>query len=187
MGKIKSAMEIALERSRSIGAVSDQEAWELKARPYRVAGQALAERYLSGEFAATEIEAQLQRQPENFRPVTAKAFLEGLLARMGLENTGKVLEAVVARRPDSATGRWVEEVKMAHRQYHERFKAEVSKVQGGFVAERRRDLARSGIKGSAIKGFPFQGSAAYQRALRQANDDYRPVVEQFRRFLLGSE
>lgn len=187
MGKIKSAMEIALERSRSIKALSDKEASELEARPYRVAGRTLAERYLNGEFAAAEIEAQLERQPENFRSVATRAFLEEIVARMNLENTGRVLEAVAKLRPDAVTGRWVEEVRKAHSRYQEQFKAEVRKAEEEFEAHRRRELARAGIKGPAIKGFPFQGSAAYQRALQQASEAYRPVVDQFRQFLLKSE
>lgn len=187
MGKIKSAMEIALERSRSIEAISDREARELEARPYRVAGRALAERYLQGELTVADIEAQLKRQPEDFYSVAAGAFLEEILARMNLENTGRVLEAVAHQRPDPITGKWVAEVRKAHGRYQEQFAAEVRKAQAEFAARRRQDLARAGIKGTALKGFPFEGSAAYQRVRQQANEVYRPVVEQFRQFLLKDE
>lgn len=182
MSKMKSALEIALERSRDVEITAEQ-AREMAERPYQVAGQALARRYLEGELQPQELEPELRRHPDAGREVARQALLVALAAGMNLENTPRVLAAIRALREDPATERWCSEIEKILPRYQRQLEEERRRQEGGFTRQARQALEREGIRGSAIKGFPFKQSAAYQQMLNRIEAAYRPAVEQLAAFL----
>lgn len=183
MDKMKSAFEIALERAGGIPELTPEQAREIHERPYRAAGQALARRYLTGELAPQELEPELRRQPDTGRGVARRALLQALTAGMTLENTPQVLAAIRAQAGSPAVERWCGELEKAYHHYQRQLESESRRLEGNFARQARQVLEREGIRGSAIKGFPFRQSPAYRQLAARFEAEYRPAVEQFASFL----
>jgi len=165
LGKIKSALEIALERGRQVAEqVGERNEWE--EQQLRVVGENLARRYLADELTTWDLAAQLERQPEKARGAVAKTASAALAKELRLDNYAKVLEGVQALRKEEAVTRWVEETRRACQQFQSEQAREEQEAAERWSQRERAELAKRGIGGTAVIGLNFKASPEWHRLRR---------------------
>lgn len=165
MGKVKSALEIALERSKKVAAKAG-ETHEWEEQQYRVAGENMARRYLKGEVGTWDFQSQLERYQGRAREAVEKAASVSLARELSLENYGKLLDGIAALRPDEAARHWIEEARRACAQFEGELAQEEKEAAARWAKQQAEELARAGISGTAIAGFNFRAAPEWQRLRR---------------------
>ncbi|MCR4418749.1 MAG: hypothetical protein QHH27_03405 [Clostridia bacterium] len=182
MDKVKSALEIALERSQRVAqqAGSGRE-WE--EQQHRLVGENLARRYLRQEIDVRALRSAVERQPDRAGKAVAKAATAALAREIRLENYDRLLDGIAALREDEEARRWLEETRRACRQFAGELAAEEREAASRRARRAQEELARLGISGTAIAGLNPRKAG---ESLRQVWDErLAGIRERLVRFLEG--
>ncbi|GAG17827.1 unnamed protein product, partial [marine sediment metagenome] len=101
--KIKSALEIALEKAQKLGALSEEERRRLRDEELVAAGEALAKRYLNG-LPLRDIEIELGRRGGDDRRIISRNLLSRLVDKIDMEHIAggeRILAAIQHLSGDS--------------------------------------------------------------------------------------
>lgn len=148
--KIKSALEIALEKAQKLGVLSDEEKYRLKDEELVATGEALAERYLNG-LPLRDVEAELAGRAEEDRRMISHHLLQHLLDRSDIGHIGrddKILAAIQHLSGDSAIIQSIRDLLQEYEGAKEKVRQE---NLSALEAAKRSDLERKGIAGSAVE------------------------------------
>jgi len=103
MEKMKSALEIALERSKVLDGSAKKEIEEIEQQQYIKAAASLGRSFLQGKESIEKIKESIMNYPEKSRGTALKAFLQEITGEMNLANTPAVLKAVAILKDDEKT------------------------------------------------------------------------------------
>ena len=148
--KIKSALEIALEKAQKLGALSDEEKDRLKDEELVAAGEALAKRYLNG-LPLRDVEAELAGRAEEDRRMISHHLLQHLLDRSDIGHIGRddnILAAIQHLSGDSAI---VQSIRDLHQKYESAIEKAKQENLSALEAAKRNELESMGISGSAVE------------------------------------
>ncbi len=148
--KIKSALDIAMERAGRLGGLSGEERRKLREQELAAAGEALAKRYLNG-LPLRDVDAELAKHGEGERGTVKRVLLSHLADAIDLADADRSEKALSAIEHLSGDGDAVEKVRAVIRE-HEGTLARARQESGGALAgARRAELERLGISGPAVK------------------------------------
>ncbi|MEW5919692.1 MAG: hypothetical protein AB1796_01830 [Bacillota bacterium] len=185
MNRIKSALEIAMERMKEQQKDGGDKAAFNEEEEYIKAATVLGRTFLQGKTSKEEIREKLERYPEQSRAAALRAFIGELAVKMDLGNTPLVLETMQYLKKDEQTRQNCAAVEEFYHQYRHRLAESLSRLEETSAQWQRKKLARAGIRGSAIAGFNIKGLATWQETRQQIEEEYAKVLESFRRVIAG--
>jgi len=166
--KLKSALDIALERAKQLGRMSAEEKQRLKEEELAAMGQALGKRYLSG-LPVRDVDMELGKYKEG-RRIIVRYLLSFLVDKIDVrdaEGAERILEAIQHFSADSIVAQSIRTIIQEYQGAIEQaFQENRPKLEG----VRRKELATKGISGSAVK--PAIESSPEWLQVRQELDAY---------------
>jgi hypothetical protein len=180
MEKMKSALEIALERTKSLEDNLKKELKEAEQQKYVKAARILGRSFLQGKTNKEAIKESIMRYPEEYREAALKAFLDEAAGAMDLTNTPLVLQAITFLTGDAKIKQACTEAEKLYRQYILKLKERSAELQQNLGAAMLKKLSREGIKGSALAGFNIKHLKQWKEAVAQLQEEYRNIVQAFR-------
>jgi hypothetical protein len=185
MGRIKSALELALEKTESVksdkSAAGNYEA--------RQQGKRLANAFIAGENVS--LESEIRRADRETRAVLRQGMFEALIAQTALpvtETDQKRLEAAGKGLEQVCGGKRAGVVYKQFMQYMVRYTGEVKRFDENIRAQyeprlRQKEEELSRRLGTQVNLDPFQDAEfvnAYNKNLNSLRESYQTVVDQVR-------
>ena len=168
--RIKSALEIAMERAASMPGLTQEELAEQKEREYQPRGAAIGRRYLEGALKERDLQTELSKYRGQEGEIVKRAFLLTLNQSIRLESKSislKALEGIKAVEPTAD----FDEMKRQIETIFDEFGQQVERRIGRYEALEKEKLQQLGISGSAVKRN-LEESQAWQEELKRIQSEY---------------
>jgi len=178
--RIKSAIEIAMERVSDMPELTPEEIDEQKERELRPVGEAIGNRFLQGMIGEKELRAELGKRRGDSGRMAGRACVAVLSGSIQLEDVPAAQRALdglleLARgRPvfrDGARGAW--------ERILGEFRQREAAVAREFETRAREAFAARGISGSAIRPN-LAADEPYREALGELYRFFEPALEKLR-------
>jgi len=146
MAEIKSALELALERTKKI-TISEKEKEEIKRKEIMQKVDGLSHRYMEGYLALSEILREIERMDEKTKTMAKEVLLSQWMDALSLKKEGeRVLKGVEAMK-----GRPIDEVKEKFHHLLSQYEEEEERIRKELRAQMAEALRKKGIWGSAVE------------------------------------
>lgn len=178
--KMKSALEIALEKSKKIKQDNKKNLDESEQEKYVKAAAILGNSFLQGKVKKEEVRGSINRYPERHRKAAIASFIGKITEEMTLTNTPGILQAIVHLKEDDDTRNACEEAKKLFYQYKKQLEERFNQLQENAAKSLRKRLEKEGIKGSAIASFNIKNLKEWKEASTQVQKEYTAILESFR-------
>lgn len=178
--KMKSALEIALEKVKNLDDRAKKEAMEMEQQKYIQAALSLGNSFLQGKTKAEKIKESINRYPEENREAALKAFLTVITSKMDLANTPDILKTVLLLKEDDAEVR--QACQKAEKLYHgqrRKWQEEITALKQNSAEVMREKLAAGGIKGTALAGFNIKQLPQWEEISSQLQQEYQEFLQDF--------
>jgi hypothetical protein len=179
--RIKSALEIALEKAQRLGSLSDVEKQSQKDGELAAAGAALVERYLNG-LPLSDIELELAKRSEEDRGKVRSRILSHLVDMVDIKQTStddKVLAAIGHLFPDSELAQIIGGVFQEYRTAMDKARQDnLSRIE----SDKRTELERKGISGPAVDPA-IETSPDWIRIEQDLSSHYEQRLDEIKRNL----
>jgi len=187
MEKMKSALEIALERAKNIeeSFKEKQDPKEMEQEKYLKAARTMGRSLLQGKMQKEAVKETIGRYPEESREKALKAFFDEVTAKMNLTNTPLVLQAISFLTEEEKIKSACQEFEKHYHQYIKNIKEKGAELQENIGKTMLKKLHREGIKGSAVAGFNIKHLPQWKKALEQLQEEYKNILPDFRRAILS--
>lgn len=186
--RIKSALEIALEKAEKLGKLSPEEAKKKLEDEFYPRGKALAEKYLKG-LRWRDLETELKRfANEKEKGVVKRAFLTTLITEISLEEvekSGQALEGILYVSGNSSLMQTKEKITVLLNNYHEAKDSLYSSSRKTISKKVEEQLKQEGIAGSAIQ-VNMLATEEWQEAQKQLHTRYDGELSLIKKALLAS-
>ena len=176
--KIKSALEIAMEKVAKMADLTPQEIREQKEREYRPRGEVTANKYLSHVYKNVDLAVELNKYQGEEGEIVRKAFLSFLCRAIQLDEADKSRRAIegiqaldIAFDFDRVKGEF-EEISSA-------FNQERKKTYQKLEDSQREILNGLGISGSAVRPN-VKENASFQNELNQMRAPYDMRIDKLK-------
>jgi len=180
MAEIKSALELAMERSQKI-AISDQERQEFKQRECEQKATALFHRYIEGHLALHEVLKEIERMDEKTRAVTTEILLSQWIDALSLNGEEERLLMGI----ESLKGRSLDQVRERLHHLARCYSEAKAKACQKAKDEMAEELRGTGIYGSAVEPNITENQEmknllegidrAYQEQIREVKEALRSL------------
>jgi hypothetical protein len=178
--KLKSALDIALEKASKLGKMSDEEKREAREKELAGFGEALAVRYLKG-LPIRDIELELARYKED-RQKVIRYMLNRLCDRLDLGNNQEIDNIMSAIKHFTGNSSIGEAIRSLATEYQNEVEKTLEKNRNFIEDAKRKELKKKGISGSAV--VPAVESSPEWLQLREdLNSRYRKRLEELKTFL----
>ena len=94
MGKMKSALEIALEKAKKLNTDGKNTLDAIEQKKYVRAAATLGNSFLQGKVKQEGVKESILRYPERYRKAAITSFIKQITGEMNFENTPKILQAI---------------------------------------------------------------------------------------------
>jgi SMC interacting uncharacterized protein involved in chromosome segregation len=150
--RIKSALEIAMEKISGLPELTPEEIAEQKEKEYGPVGESVAQKYLDGRLTDNELPAELAKHSGEERLIVRKALIASLCSELRLDNDEETIRKVLQAMDHLASNKesFGHAVKDFQRIISE-FDEEIEKRFLAFAALAEDALKRIGISGSAVR------------------------------------
>ena len=149
MEQIKSALEIALEKTANLKRASAEEIRRQKEEDLVILASGVVQKYLRGEYKLKDLASASERHPE--KELMSQALWEQLVAAISLEKCDNVLEGLEFLVRDKEA---MKQVTAKAREISEEFYLEKNKrlhvLSDRIEQSIRQELSQQGISGSSI-------------------------------------
>jgi hypothetical protein len=180
MKKVKSALEIALEKTKQFKKEGEGELEGLESEKYIKAALFLSRSFLQGKIDPPRVQEKLSRYPEKHRAAGVNAFLEEMWGNLNLKNTPQVLEMIALLSSDERITLACEEIKKISEQHQQQIKEKKAKLRETSAETLRQKYTTAGIGGSALAGFNIKHLEDWKDIAAQAEGRYQQALEGFR-------
>ena len=181
MGELKSAWEIALEKSERLGKLSDKEEQQYREERYRQIGAAVVQRYLDDPHGQS-LTSQLKAYSEEERKTIHRAVLSELIVTLDMENPARLNEAcrgISSLEPESQPV--LERIARLGTEYQEARKAARQEMEN----EGKEMLHRLRISGTAVGDINVEALAEWQEKEQLLVATFAPKLDRFKQELQG--
>lgn len=175
MKKIKSALELALEKTKDIK-MDRGDAREMDQQQYIKAAMALSRSYLQGKISKEQVKEKIERYPEEIRDKAKKAFIDELFRGIELDNTLRALEAFSVLREDEQARNVRAEIEKLYHYYLKQLKEAIKEIQENAGYFMRKKLSREGINGSALLGFNIKHLEQSEKVSARIKEEYKNIL-----------
>jgi hypothetical protein len=180
-GKIKSTIELAMEKAAKLPRLTKEEIRQQQEKDFGPRGRAIAGRFLTRDLEAEDLEIELSRYPDEPGEIVRRAFLVSMCQAMDIEDaraTARGFEGIKVLVRDAQPDEAFRRVSGIIRDYQEERKREFARIeQVGDVT-----LRELGVSGSAIRQNMEQ-SEPWRRKRSELLERFRPKLEGIKREL----
>ncbi len=180
-GKIKSTIELAMEKAARLPKLTNEERRRQQEREYAPRGRALAERFLTGDLAERDLDLERSGDQGEQREIVREAFLESLCQAIDLEDaaaTARAFEGIRVLVRDDEVEEAARRVSGILRDYQEEGERELARAEEAETAA----LRELGVSGTAIRPNMEQ-SERWRERRSDLQETYRPRVDEVKREL----
>jgi mRNA-degrading endonuclease RelE of RelBE toxin-antitoxin system len=177
MAEIKSAVELALERTKGLR-LSHEEMEKMKEEEVQSKAVGLVNRFLEVDFHLRDVEKELAKFDPHQRKHLEQLFLHHLIEAMNLDRDNDlILQGLEAFLPTSA---WTfKKIKDLLQRYQRRKKDESQKTQTDLLA----GLERLGISGSAVQP-KVEGSPEWEQVVATFKPSFEEELKKLKKGIL---
>lgn len=176
--KVKSALDIALEKAQKLGSLSAEEKQRLKEEELRAVGEALGKRYLDG-LPFRDVAIELKRYKDEDRHVVARYLLSFLWSMVDISDIETAESALAAIQYFSGDSDAVEGIRNLFREYQRAKEEAWRENQSALEAAKRNQLRLKGISGSAVDPG-VETCPEWLEIQRRLDSHYRERLEQLK-------
>jgi hypothetical protein len=173
--RIKSALEIAMERISAMPDLTPEEMAAQKEKQYRPIGEAMARRYLNGLLNEKELPAELGKYPPDQEPIIRRALVSNLCHALRLEgdqeSAGTAMKGILEIEPGKSS--LIERTAEEFRRLIRDFEQEKREKSASIAASALQPL---GISGTAVRCNPAENKHLLD-ALKEMRRLYEPRLE----------
>jgi len=176
--RIKSALEIAMERVASMPSLTQEELAEQKEREYQPRGAAIARRYLEGALKERDLQTELSRYRGQEGEIVKQAFLLALNQSIKLESKSislKALEGIKAVELTAGFDEMKRQIEEIFDEFNQQLEQEIPRYE---VLENER-LQQLGISGSAVKPN-LEENQTWQEELKRIQSEYDSKISKLK-------
>ncbi len=177
MGEIKSALELAMERSRKY-AVSDEEREKIKEKEILQKATGLFHRYKENLLPLHEMAREIERADEKTRQRVKEILLSHCLVALSLAEDPERLFRLIEFIKDQSLHDMKEKFQILLTAYHE----EVEKARKMASLQLAEALKKEGICGDAVVPN-VEGDNHWKKVLDELNHSYRGKLEEIKKAL----
>ena len=181
--RIKSAAELAMEKTRNINKESSGGTAFTDKDQYIKAARVLAENLVEGNTETAKIKESLNRYPREVIPEVTEVMLKTFINKINLDNTARVFKAISYFRDDEPTRNSLEEAKKVYRHYYKLREEKWEELQKNAQKQLLSRLSSEGISGSAIHQVKAKNHQAEKQITDQLNQEYLQNLSGFLSFL----
>lgn len=179
MGEIKSAIELAMERTKKF-ALTDKEKEEMKQKEVLQKASSLFHRYRDGHLSLDEVLKEVKKMEEGTATTVKESLLSRWIDALSLnddyESTLKGIEAFKRQSLD--------EVKRKFQHLLSQYQGEKEKLKEKMNLELKETLKREGIWGSAVEP-KLEGSVSWEKETEELDRSYTKKLEEIKEKLRG--
>jgi hypothetical protein len=177
--RIKSALEIAMEKVQRFGGLSNEEKQKIKSDELATAGNNLSQRYLNG-LPIRDMETDLLKHKEEDRPIISRHILSHLLDSIDIRQISqddRVLTAIdyLSGNSDIAHG-----IMDLHQEYTGALERARLDNLSSLESAKREELKRRGISGSAVEPA-IENSPEWIQVQQGLISSYRDKLDELKR------
>ena len=176
--RIKSALEIAMERAASMPGLTQEELAERKEREYRPRGVAIGRRYLEGALKKRDLQTELSKYQGQEGEIVKRAFLLTLNQSISPENRSVSLKALEGIRAIEPTDNF-DEIKRQIEEIFDEFGQQVERHVGQYEALEKERFQKLGICGSAVKPN-LEESQTWQAEFKRIQSEYNSRINKLK-------
>ena len=180
--RIRSALEIAMERAASMPGLTQEELAEQKEREYRPRGAAMGRRYLEGMLKKRDLQTELSKYRGQEGEIVKRAFLLTLNQSIKLESKSmslKALEGIKAVEPTADFGEMKRQIEAIFDEFGQQLERKIPRYE----ALEKEKLQQIGISGSAVRPN-LEESQAWQEELKRIQSEYDSRISKLEENLL---
>ncbi|OGO08392.1 MAG: hypothetical protein A2Y61_06235 [Chloroflexi bacterium RBG_13_60_13] len=180
MGDIKSAWEIALEKTEKLGKLSPEELRNQRRQELAPVGQGLSDRYLAG-LGLWQLKVELDRYKGEEKTLVTEALVSSLVQGIELGNSdrlAKVIEGVSALKEERKAG--IAEIKDQAEALFREYQEVEQKERRDAEESVREILHQLRISGSAIGAINPKVMPEWQQALDRFAEPYIMQLEELK-------
>ena len=171
MAEIKSALELAMERSRKI-AISDKEREELKQKEVMQKAMSLFHRFEDGHLSLNEVLKEIDKMEGKTKAEVKQALLSKWVDALSLDHDyGRILKGIELLRH-----RNLDDVKQKMDQLASQYQKEKEGARRKISAQLAEALREEGIHGSAVDPSP-DGDGEYQGLVENIHRSFGSKAE----------
>ncbi len=188
MGKIKSARELAMERTANLKEIRSAAGGHpgSEYEPYLKAARLLADSFLKKESTVDKISETLDRYPAGAREEAIYVLLKNIAEGMTVENIPETTGFWRRHRSGSTEG-LIEEIERLGRRYDEQVGELRSAAESGKNGEKLQScLLQEGIAGSAVAGVNLERSPWWRERLNRLQASLAPQLDRLKEGLLSA-
>lgn len=178
MGEIKSAWEIALEKTKRLKEIPSEELSKQVEEKCRLIGKSLADRYLAG-LDLKQFEIDLNKycgeEKEVIRRAVVLEFLE-LLELGNYEKLERVIEGLFYLGKDTEVKTTGEEIKRLFDEYKQKEQDKKKEIE----LAGKEMLSKLGITGDAVKTVNPLAKKEWQQSLEEVARPYGESLDRFK-------
>lgn len=177
MAEIKSAVELAMERSKRF-AISDQEREEIKRKEIQQKATGLFHRYIEGHLLLHEILKEIERMDEGTQAAVREILLFRCIDALSLgDEDERLLKGI-----ESLKGRSLDDVRERLRHLRREYSEEKEKIEHKVKDQVAGELKRMGIYGSSVEPN-ITGNQTMKSLLETMDRTYREKVQEVKKTL----
>jgi len=178
MGGIKSALELAMERSKKY-AISDAEREKIKEKEVLQKAIGLFHRYKDGHVSLSEMTREIERMDEKTREKVKETLLSQWVDALWLDDDSKrFLDAIEAIRG----GRDLTEMKEKFEKFINAYHSEIDQARERMSLQLAGELKEEGISGDAVEPN-VQESKGWQNLLDSVNRSHQGRLDEIKEAL----
>ena len=181
--RIKSALEIAMEKVAKLPKLTPQEIREQKEREYVPRGKVIASKYLARAIRVTDLEIELGKYQGEEAQIVRKAFLSTLCQSIRLEQADQSQRALEGMRASGIDVDY-EVVKEEFAETCSAFNRAQEKTFETLEKAQKEMLHRFGISGSAVRPNVTENKDV-QNELQQMRQPYESRITELKERLHG--
>ncbi len=180
--RIKSALEIAMERAASMPGLTQEELAEQKEREYQPRGAAIGCRYLEGALRERDLQTELSKYRAQEGGIVKRAFLLTLNQSIKLESKSmslRALQGIKAIEPSADLDEMRRQIEAIFYEFSQLLEQRIRRYE----AVEKEKLQQIGISGSAVKPN-LEESQTWQTEFKRIQSEYDSRISKLKENLL---
>ncbi len=174
MSEIKSAFELAMEKSRKY-AISDEEREKIKEKEILQKAKSLFYRYSEGSLSMNEVLREIERMDEKMRERVKEVLLSQWVDALSLDQeTEKSFLGI-----ESIKGQNLSDIKEKVEKLLSSYREEIEKARQKMRSQLLDELRREGIEGDAVEPN-LEESKDWEERLKIASKAYRQKLDEMK-------
>ena len=182
--RVKSALEIAMERISGLPELTPEEIAEQKEKEFQPVGEALANKYVQDIVDGHAVQTELSRHQGDSGRAVRRAYISRLCSSIQLEDSRvavKALNGLYSLPGDMDDLR--KKADASWKYLFDSYEQNRNKMLTEYEADEKKNLAGFGISGSAVRPN-LADNESLEKELDELRRSFEPEVEKLRAMLL---